>query len=118
MADKEKRLVHQSFMTTESEDRVIQQKVQSFGLEKKSSFFRAMVLNGFMLKLDLPEIREMIRLLRNLTNNVNQIARRMNEGGSIFESEIDDIRQRLDELWDATKQSLSRLDNYADSQGG
>ena len=52
----------------------------------------------------------MIRLLKNLTNNVNQIARRINEYGSIYETEMDDISQRLDELWDLTNQLLSRLE--------
>ena len=52
----------------------------------------------------------MIRLLKNLTNNVNQIARRMNEHGSIYETEMDDIRQRLDELWNLTNHLLSRLE--------
>ncbi len=58
-----------------------------------------MVLNGYVLKLDLPQLREMIRLLGNLTNNVNQIARRVNEHGSIYESEIDEIQEKSIGCW-------------------
>ena len=63
-----------------------------------------------MLKLDLPEIREMIRLLKNLTNNVNQIARRLNEHGSIYETEIEDIQDRQKEIWETLNGILAKLE--------
>ena len=50
----------------------------------QSAFIRAMVLNGYVLKLDLPELHDAVRLMGSLSNNVNQIARRLNERGSIF----------------------------------
>ena len=53
--------------------------------------------------------RELTRLMKNLTNNVNQIARRLNEHGSIYETEIDEIRQRVKELWDILNLVLNRL---------
>lgn len=68
-----------------------------------------MVLNGYVLKLDLPQLREMIRLLGNLTNNVNQIARRVNEHGSIYESEIDEIQEKVNQLLGMMNQMLSTL---------
>ena len=74
-----------------------------------SAFLRAMVLNGYVLKLDLPQLREMIRLLANLTNNVNQIARRVNEHGSIYESEIDEIQENVNLLLGMMNQLLSTL---------
>lgn len=69
-----------------------------------------MVLNGYLLKLDLPEIRELLRLMKNLTNNVNQMAKRLNEQGNIYETEMDGIQQRMDELWDAMNQILTKLE--------
>ena len=75
MTEENNWVVHQSFRTTEAEDELIRQKMKVFGIRKKSLLFRAMVLNGYLLKLDLPEIRELIRLMKNLTNNVNQMAK-------------------------------------------
>ena len=75
------------FAVTEEEARIIDEKMKQLEIRNMSAFLRAMVLNGYVLKLDLPQLREMIRLLANLTNNVNQIARRVNEHGSIYESE-------------------------------
>ena len=103
-------LVIHSFATTEAENEVIQKKMNLFGIKNKSTFFRVMILNGYMLKLDLPEIRELIRLMKNLTNNVNQMAKSLHEQGSIYETEIDDVKQRLDQTWDILREILSRLD--------
>ena len=80
MAKEEQRVVNHNFRTTEAEDALIRQKMQAYGIKNQSAFYRAIALNGYMLKLDLPEIREMIRLLKNLTNNVNQIAAKVNAG--------------------------------------
>ena len=101
-------------VTTEAENEVIQKKMKLFGIKNKSTFFRVMILNGYMLKLDLPEIRETIRLLKNLTNNVNQIAKRLHEHGSMYETEIDDIKQRVDEIWTVFRKILARLDHADD----
>ena len=91
------------FAVTEEEARIIEE------IRNMSAFLRAMVLNGYVLKLDLPQLREMIRLLANLTNNVNQIARRVNEHGSIYESEIDEIQEIVNRLLGMMNQLLSTL---------
>ena len=114
---KEKRQVQHNFKTTEEEDAVIRQKMDAFGIRNQSAYLRAMALKGYILKVETPEIREWIRLLKNLTNNVNQIAKRLNEHGSIYRLEIDDIRQRLDELWEITNQMLNRLISTAEEEG-
>ena len=111
MAAKEKRVIEHSFRTTESEDNVIRQKMKAFGIRNQASFYRAMVLNGYLLKIDLPEIRELLRLMKNLTNNVNQIAKRMNERGSIYDTEIDEILEKQEEIWNTLNQMLSKLES-------
>ena len=71
---------------------------------------RAMALNGYILKLDLPQIREMTRLLSNMTNNLNQIAKRLNAHGQMYETEIEEVQQKQNELWVMMRQLLSLLD--------
>ena len=113
MMAKEKRLIQHNFKTTVAEDAVIQQKMKAFGLTNQSAYVRTMALKGYLLKVNLPEIREMIRLLKNLTNNVNQIARRMNEHGSIYETEMDDIADRQKELKDILNRIMRQLDHLS-----
>ena len=111
MTEKQKRTIHYSFKATPEEDAIIQKKMKTFGINNQSAFIRAMALQGYLLKLDLPELHEVIRVMGSLSNNVNQIARRLNERGSIFETEIDNITDQQEELRTLLSSILRRLDN-------
>ena len=108
MTEKKNRTIHYSFKATSEEDAIIQKKMKTFGITNQSAFIRAMALNGY--ELDLPELHDAVRLMGSLSNNVNQIARRLNERGSIFETEIDDIANRQEELRTILSSILRRLD--------
>jgi len=51
----------------------------------------------------------MVRLLSNVTNNINQIAKRANETGNIYAADLDELRIRYNELWVQTKIILNKL---------
>lgn len=110
IVEKEKRLINHNFKTTESEAAIIQKKMNMLGIRNKSAYMRALALNGYILKLDMPQIREMLRLLGNMTNNLNQIAKRLNAHGNLYETEIEEIQQKQDELWKMMHQLLSILE--------
>ena len=110
MAEKEKRLVQHNFRTTESEARIMRKKMDALGITNESAYMRALALNGYILKLDLPQIREMIRLLSNMTNNLNQIARRLNAQGQMYDTEMEEMLQKQDELWQMMRKLLSILE--------
>lgn len=110
MSEKQKRTIHYSFKATPEENAIIQQKMKAAGIKNQSAFIRKMTLNGYLLKLDLPELLEAVRLLGSLSNNANQIARRLHEGGSIYETEVDDIVERQKQLQDTLDKILTSLD--------
>lgn len=58
----------------------------------------------------MPQIREMTRLLSNMTNNLNQIAKRLNAHGQMYETEIEEVQQKQNELWVMMHQLLALLD--------
>ena len=60
-------------------------------------------------KLDLPELREMVSLLRYSSNNLNQLARRVHETGRVYAADMDDILQNQERIWQAASGILSRL---------
>ena len=109
MAEKEKRLVQHNFRTTESEARIMRKKMDALGITNESAYMRALALNGYILKLDLPQIREMIRLLSNMTNNLNQIAIRVNSTGNLYQEDVSDLQERYGELWDAVSALLDKM---------
>ena len=55
MAEKEKRLVNHNFRTTESEAAIMRKKMEALGIRNESAYMRALALNGYILKLDLPK---------------------------------------------------------------
>lgn len=54
-------------------------------------------------------IHQLTVMLRRYTNNLNQYAKRANETGSIYAADIEDLQNRLDEIWELSRQSLARL---------
>ena len=88
----------------------MRKKMDALGITNESAYMRALALNGYILKLDLPQIREMIRLLSNMTNNLNQIARRLNAQGQMYDTEMEEMLQKQDELWQMMRKLLSILE--------
>ena len=87
----------------------IHQKMAEIGVKNRSAYLRKMALDGYIVKLDMSDLHEMIRLLRNATNNLNQIAKKANSTGSIYGSEITEMLARQDEIWETSKEILARL---------
>ena len=96
--EKAKRNIHYSFKVSPDEDAAIRQKMKALGIRNRSTYLRAMMLNGYLLKLDLQEMHEAVRLMGKMGGNINQIARRLNEHGSIYETEMDEIVDEQREL--------------------
>ena len=110
MKTDDKRSIHYSFKVTPEENEIIQKKMEAFGIRNQSAFIRTMALNGYLLKLDLPELNKAVRLIGKLSGNVNQIARRMHERGSIYETEVDEIVEQQKEIREILTTILRRLD--------
>ncbi len=97
------------FMVTEREYDLIQEKMEQANVCNMSAFIRKMAIDGFVIRLDLSDVREMVRLLRITSNNVNQISKRANETRNIYEADITDLRNRYDGLWNKAEDILRAL---------
>ena len=95
--------------TTKAEKNRIYEKMLSMGIRSLSAYIRKMALDGYCLNLDLPQLRRMAYLLQMCSNNLNQYAKAANENGRVYAADMEDLRQRLDELIDIGRQILSRL---------
>jgi bacterial mobilization protein MobC len=87
----------------------IKTKMEDAGILNMSAYVRKMALDGICVKLDLADVRQLIVLLQRCSNNLNQYTKRANETGSIYAADIEDLRNRLDEIWELSRQSLARL---------
>ena len=87
----------------------IQAKMEDAGILNMSAYVRKMALDGICVKLDLREVRQLIVLLQRCSNNLNQYAKRANETGSVYAADIEDLKNRLEEIWELSRQSLACL---------
>jgi len=97
------------FMVNEKEHELIKRQMALSGIKSLRAYLLKMAVDGRIIHVELDSVREMVRLLSNATNNINQIARRVNETGSVYAADIDDLRSRYDTLWAQTKEILRRL---------
>ena len=97
------------FRVSKPELERIRYKMESSGILSIGSYLRKMALDGYCLHLDLKELRRMAYLLELCSNNLNLYAKVANENGRVYAADMEDLRQRLDELIDIGRQILSRL---------
>lgn len=105
----EKRDVQLHILASEKEVSLIKERMNLIGVSNLSAYLRKVAIDGYIINLDLKEVRELIRLLRICSNNLNQYTRKANETGSVNAADIEDLRLRLDKVWDATEKMLSSL---------
>ncbi|MEY8430398.1 plasmid mobilization relaxosome protein MobC [Lachnospiraceae bacterium 48-42] len=108
-----KKSVRVEFVMSKQEAELVKGRMAELGITNLSAYLRKMAVDGYIIHLDMSDIQEMIRLLRICSNNLNQYARRANETGSIYAADVDDLRIRLDSLWDGMDKLLRGFANIS-----
>ena len=109
MAAKRKRDIPLLFWVSEQERQMIQAKMDQIGIDNLSAYLRKMAIDGLVVNLELPELREMVSLLRRSSNNLNQLTKRVHETGRFYDADLEDLRQSYDRLWEAAQKILTSL---------
>ena len=109
----EKRSVRVEFVISKQEASLIKEHMEELGISNLSAYLRKMAVDGYIIHLDMRDVQEMIRLLRICSNNLNQYTRRANETGSIYAADVEDLRTRLDGLWDGMDKLLRGFANIS-----
>ena len=108
-APKRKREVQLNFRVSPEELALIEQKMAQLGTTNREAYLRKMALDGYVVRLELPELKELVSLMRYSSNNLNQLARRAHETGRIYDAELEEISRRQEALWDGVHQVLTQL---------
>lgn len=108
-APNRKREVQVNFRVSQEELELIEQKMSQLGTANREAYLRKMALDGYVVKLELPELKELVSLLRRSSNNLNQLTRRVHETGRVYDADLEDISQRQEALWDGVHRILTQL---------
>ena len=103
------REIQLKFRVTPEERELIEQKMEQLGTPNMAAYLRKMAVDGYAVNLELPELRELVSLLRRTSNNLNQLTRRVHETGRFYDADLEELRQSFDGLWDVAQKILTSL---------
>lgn len=86
------------FKVSAEEMETIRKKMEQAGTMNKRAYLRKMAVDGYVIRLDMGSVKELVRLLGSISNNVNQIARRCNETGNLYGEDVEDLRKGYAEV--------------------
>ena len=103
------RSIQLKFFVSEAELEQIKIKMEQYSTNNLSAYLRKIAIDGYVVNLELPELGEMVSLLRRSSNNLNQLTKRVHETGRFYDADLEDLRQDYDGLWAAAQKILSSL---------
>lgn len=98
MANRKRPIVLRCPVTAE-ERALIEQKMAQLHTKRIGAYLRKMAIDGYIIQVDTTDIKEMTRALSAIGRNINQIAKRLNAGGLAYQADMEEIRERMDQIW-------------------
>lgn len=96
-------------MVSENELAQIRKRMEEAGIQNMGAYVRKMILNGYVLNIDLAPVRELVSLQRRCSNNLNQIAIQANTYGGLYPDEIKTLQKDYADLWGPLRELLKKL---------
>ena len=97
------------FFVSDDEKRIIQSKMAQLGTKNMGAYLRKMAIDGYTVRLDIPELKEILSLLRYAGNNLNQLTRRVHETGRIYDADLADIKDGHNRILDAVEEVVKKV---------
>ena len=106
---KSKRDIFLQARLSSDEKNIIKMKMEQTGIISLSAYLRKMALDGYVVKLDMAEVHEMLTLMRRCQTNLKQIARHIELNDSGYAEDMEKIMHRQQELWRCVNMVLKKL---------
>jgi len=97
------------FRVSARERELVEKKMAQLGTRNMAAFLRKMALDGQVIRLEISEFKEIVRLLRYSSNNLNQLTKRAHETGAVYEADVAGLRDSFDSMWGLLNQILHGL---------
>ena len=104
-----KRPIQVKFFVDERELGLIKARMAQLGIENMSAYLRQVAIDGYVVKLDMPELRELALRMKSISTSENQIAKRVNSTGNIYETDIEEIKKNREEIYEGIRKILTSL---------
>ena len=94
---------------TPEERKMIEVNMEKLETTNMAAYLRKMAVDGFVVQLDIPELKEISSLLRYSSNNLNQLTRRVHSTGRIYDADLEDLRQSFEKIQESSNSILTAL---------
>lgn len=105
MVNRKRSIVLRCPVTAEEREH-IEQKMAQLPTRQIGAYLRKMAIDGYIIYTDTANIKEFTKELQGIGRNVNQIAKRLNSGAPMYEADIAEIKERLDQIWQLQRHIL------------
>ena len=102
-----KRNIQMKFWVTEEEKHLIDEKMKQLPTQRYGAYLRKMAIDGYIIYTDMSSLKEMNKALFSIGRNINQIAKRLNAGGTAYKADMDEVRERMEQIWQLQRRILS-----------
>jgi len=94
---------------TPEEKKLIQKKMKQYHTDNFSRYARKMLIDGYVIQVDLSDFQRLSGEVNAIGVNINQIAKAVNATGRVYENDIAQAKERVEEIWRLLKSYLSEL---------
>ena len=101
-----KRNVQIIVRVTEDERTLIEEKMRQITTMNLSAYSRKMLIDGYIIVLDLQKVKAHTVQLQKIGGNLNQITKCINETGRIYDNDMDELKRLMNEVWKLERQLL------------
>ena len=91
------------------ERKLIERRMKEAGIRNMSAYIRKMAIDGYVIRLDLSDLKEVSRLMGINSNNLNQYAKKANETGSIYLNDIRSLQDQHEKIWEELREIKLKL---------
>ena len=105
MANRKRPIVLRCPVTAE-ERALIEQKMAQLHTKRIGAYLRKMAIDGYIIYTDTTEIKAFTSELSAIGRNINQIAKRINATGSPYQADMEEIRERMEQIWQLQRRTL------------
>lgn len=94
------------FYLSDDEQYILEQKFKLSGMKSKAAFLRTMILYGYVYDVDYSYLQKYNTELGRISSNLNQITKRINATGNMYEEDIKEVKELMNEVWRTQKSML------------
>lgn len=94
---------------TPEEIEQIRARMAEAGIKSMTAYLIRMAIHGYVLVMDLSDLKEILRLLQISGNNLNQYAKKANETGNIYHEDIEELKGSQKEILQEMRNVLDKL---------